>query len=127
MLFALEPAEEGDDEEPQWNHTAESNAKLFGAVSGHYGDSAHPARLARGYRKLLADSSLNGAQLSLSKSVQVIFGSHINLSVDQRRCGQDGSVKLVCSQYTQFFTSIQHHQHALFGCNIDLLVGSHGR
>ena len=80
--------------------------------------------LLRAVTTLARYSSPNNALVSLSKSVQVTFGSHVDVSLDQCRCGQDGPVKLVRSQNIQLFTSIQHHHHALFGCNVDLLVGS---
>jgi len=63
------------------------------------------------------------ARFSLSKSVQVIFGSHVDVAVDQRRCGEDRAVQLVFGQYVQLSTGIQHDHHALFGCNVDFIIG----
>src|SRR5262249_55716428 len=67
------------------------------------------------------------ARYSLSKSVQVSLGSHVDGPVGYRRCGENAAVKLVSAKYIQFLTGLQHHHHALFRGNVDLLVGSHWR
>src|SRR2546427_5864944 len=65
--------------------------------------------------------------ISVSKSVQVTFGPHIDLPIDYCGCGQDPTVEFVCGEDVQLLTSLQHNHHALDGCNVDPVVGSHGR
>jgi hypothetical protein len=80
-------------------------------------DQRVPQQLSTGCQAIRADS--------LAKRVQLFPGSHIDVAVDERRCRQNGAIKLVRSQHVELWTRIQHYDGALFGCNVDLLVRSH--
>src|SRR5882672_4954000 len=63
---------------------------------------------------------------STSEGVQVVFGSYVDFSLDDRWCRQDLAVELVSGQDFQFLTAIQHNHHALLGRNVYLVVGGDG-
>jgi hypothetical protein len=54
----------------------------------------------------------------------VVFGSHVDFSVDDRWCCQDRAVELVSGQDFQFLAAIQHNHHTLLGRKVDLVAGS---
>ena len=60
---------------------------------------------------------------SLSKSVQLILCSDVDVLIDQRRCRQDRTVKPVRRQYLELGTGIQDNNNTLFGRNVYPAVG----
>ena len=61
------------------------------------------------------------------EGIQLALGSYVKFPVDNRGCGQYVAIKFVSGQHVQLLAGIEDRHNAFFRCDVDLVVGRHGR